>query len=175
MGLANTVAVYHVHDKPVPEDGNCTSASIHLDPTLRGELTPCNSTFPQTCQVGDLSGKYGKINTDPFEAIYHDEFASMNTDNNASVPDRSIVVHFANKTRITCVNFSVTNSSALNLTAAQYTTLAASGGPGGVQQTSTVPTTSSPPSAADANNGFAANTIIQTIAAAAMVAAFLSI
>ena len=52
-------AVYHIHAKPVPVDGNCTAAEAHLDPYARGEDPPCNSKQAATCQVGDLSGKYG--------------------------------------------------------------------------------------------------------------------
>ncbi|ORY66330.1 superoxide dismutase, partial [Pseudomassariella vexata] len=97
--------LYHIHEKKVPNDGNCTSTAAHLDPFVRGEMPTCESKFPQTCQVGDLSGKYGKITSDPFEATYHDEFSSLIAGNNASIVDRSFVVHFSNKTRISCANF----------------------------------------------------------------------
>ncbi|KAI0125775.1 superoxide dismutase [Xylariales sp. AK1849] len=106
--------LFHIHAETVPKDGNCTSTGAHLDPFLRGEDPVCDSTFPQTCQVGDLAGKYGKITSDPYEATFHDEFGSLNIGSNASVDDRSFVVHFANKTRITCANFvvvSATNST----------------------------------------------------------------
>ncbi|KAH8675871.1 superoxide dismutase [Xylariales sp. PMI_506] len=102
--------LYHVHTNVVPDDGNCTSTLAHLDPFVRGETPACNSTFPQSCQVGDLSGKYGKITSDPFEATFTDEFSSMNVGSNASIPDRSFVVHFANTTRITCANFVLSGS-----------------------------------------------------------------
>lgn len=59
--------VYHIHDAPVPADGNCTGTLAHLDPTQRGEQPPCDSTKPQTCQVGDLAGKHGKITSSPFQ------------------------------------------------------------------------------------------------------------
>jgi hypothetical protein len=54
--------VYHIHAYPVPSDGNCTGTLAHLDPYIRGESPPCDPTEPQTCQVGDLSGKHGTIN-----------------------------------------------------------------------------------------------------------------
>jgi hypothetical protein len=54
--------VYHIHVAPVPSDGNCTATLAHLDPFIRGEATPCQSNRPDTCQVGDLAGKHGKIN-----------------------------------------------------------------------------------------------------------------
>jgi hypothetical protein len=55
--------VYHIHDKAVPADGNCTGAGAHLDPYARGESPACDSNSKQTCQVGDLSGKYGNVTT----------------------------------------------------------------------------------------------------------------
>lgn len=50
---------FHLHDSPVPADGNCTKTLAHLDPYKRGQATPCDKANPQTCEVGDLSGKHG--------------------------------------------------------------------------------------------------------------------
>ncbi|KAI1811197.1 superoxide dismutase [Poronia punctata] len=99
--------IYHIHDEPVDAAGNCTNTKGHLDPFIRGEDPPCNSTYPWTCQVGDISGKYGKITSDPFTAQFHDDFTSMTENLGTYFLNRSIVVHFANKTRITCANFTV--------------------------------------------------------------------
>jgi hypothetical protein len=105
--------LYHIHQNKVPDNGNCTATLAHLDPFLRGEVTDCEPTYPkQTCQVGDNSGKYGKITSDPFTATYTDPYGSMVDGSNASIHDRSFVVHFANKTRITCANFVVVNATA---------------------------------------------------------------
>lgn len=60
--------LYHVHEKPVPEDGNCTATGAHLDPYGRGETPACDAKAPNTCQTGDLSGKHGKINGTSFSA-----------------------------------------------------------------------------------------------------------
>ncbi|KAK3937076.1 superoxide dismutase [Diplogelasinospora grovesii] len=97
--------LYHIHVDPVPSDGNCTATLAHLDPFIRGETPACNSSLPQTCQVGDLSGKYGKIDKDPFEVTYVDQFASTLEGIGAFFGNRSVVVHFANTTRITCASF----------------------------------------------------------------------
>jgi hypothetical protein len=97
--------VYHLHVAPVPESGNCTSTLGHLDPFIRGETTPCNPALPATCQVGDLSGKYGKIESDPFSVTFVDPFTSIEEGPGSFFGNRSFVVHFANKTRITCANF----------------------------------------------------------------------
>ncbi|KAI3337779.1 superoxide dismutase [Ustulina deusta] len=108
---------YHVHVDPVDVSGNCTNTLAHLDPFIRGEDPACNSTNPASCQVGDLSGKYGKITSDPFNAKFHDEFTAMNEGPGSYFLNRSIVVHFANKTRITCANFTVLRCSVDDATA----------------------------------------------------------
>lgn len=83
------------------------SKSVSLDPFIRGEDPACNSANPATCQVGDLSGKYGKITSDPFTAKFHDDFTAVSEGPGSYFLNRSVVVHFANKTRITCANFEV--------------------------------------------------------------------
>lgn len=96
--------LYHIHEEPAV-NGNCTSTLAHLDPYHRGETPACNASEPQTCQVGDLSGKYGKITSDPFVAEYFDLYTSLQPGSPAYFGNRSIVVHYANKTRLTCANF----------------------------------------------------------------------
>ncbi|CAD6503830.1 BgTH12-05575 [Blumeria graminis f. sp. triticale] len=98
---------YHLHVAPVPSDGNCTGTLGHLDPFIRGEELACNMSLPQTCQVGDLSGKHGKITSDPFKASYSEEFASTTTGLGSFFGNRSIVVHSSDKTRIACANFTL--------------------------------------------------------------------
>lgn len=97
-------AVYHIHET-IAWSGNCTAALAHLDPYDRGETPACDASKPETCQVGDLSGKHGKITSDPFVAEYIDLYASINYTDPAYVGNRSIVVHYANKTRLTCADF----------------------------------------------------------------------
>jgi len=103
--------LYHIHSAPVPADGNCTDTLAHLDPYIRGEIPPCNDTIPQTCQVGDLSGKHGMITSDPFTASYVDDFASTVDGIGAFFGNRSLTLHFGNTTRITCANFSMAATS----------------------------------------------------------------
>lgn len=105
----NSTYPYHIHDQPVPANGNCTATLAHLDPYSRGEDPPCDPSAPQTCQVGDLAGKHGRAmpmgSTGSFSASYSDAFVDANPGRGAFFGNRSIVVHFANKTRITCANF----------------------------------------------------------------------
>ncbi len=65
--LMREYVVYHIHDQPVPADGNCSRTLAHQDLTQRGEIPPCDPAQPQTCQHGDLSGKHGNITSDPFQ------------------------------------------------------------------------------------------------------------
>ncbi|KAF1985244.1 hypothetical protein K402DRAFT_422207 [Aulographum hederae CBS 113979] len=98
--------LYHIHDQPVPASGNCTQTLAHLDPTVRGETPVCDKARPETCQVGDLSGKYGDIPFLPgFNAEYTDPYVSLKPGIGAFIGNRSFVLHYANKTRIACANF----------------------------------------------------------------------
>jgi hypothetical protein len=58
--------------------------------------------------VGDLSGKHGEIPTDQdtWETSYVDLYAStVEAYGDGFFGNRSIVIHYPNKTRITCANF----------------------------------------------------------------------
>lgn len=93
-----------MHDKPVPEDGNCTATGAHLDPYERGQKPACNPLHRETCEVGDLSGKWGSFTGD-----IETQFADLWTSTKAGEPgffgNRSITLHTNNGTRITCANF----------------------------------------------------------------------
>ncbi|EFY84439.1 hypothetical protein J3459_009822 [Metarhizium acridum] len=97
--------LYHIHVNRVPADGNCTKTLAHLDPYGRGEDPPCDARAPQTCQVGDLSGKHGEPKIAPLKFYFVDPYVSLAEGTEAFLGNRSIVVHFANKTRIACANF----------------------------------------------------------------------
>lgn len=107
--VVNTYDVaYHLHVAPVPADGNCTVTLAHLDPFIRGENTSCNPFAPQTCQVGDLSGKFGEIRPEEdgtWETTYTDLYSSTLEGLGSFFGNRSIVFHYPNKTRISCANF----------------------------------------------------------------------
>lgn len=87
-------------------DGNCNNTQAHLDPYIRGETPPCDPGMPATCQVGDLSGKYGTINGTSANINYHDPYVSLQPGLGAFFGNRSFVIHFANTTRLACANFS---------------------------------------------------------------------
>ncbi|KAJ0142242.1 putative Respiratory burst oxidase [Fusarium oxysporum f. sp. albedinis] len=126
LSLNQTVAdfaiAYHIHVEPVPDNGNCTATLAHLDPFARGEEPPCDPEKPASCQVGDNSGKHGKITSDPFTADYIDYYASTKEGIGAYFGNRSFVLHYANKTRLTCANFVNLNPGVIdsNFTAPAY-------------------------------------------------------
>ncbi|KAI1399339.1 superoxide dismutase [Hypoxylon fuscum] len=154
--------IYHIHVAPVPEDGNCTSTLAHLDQYIRGEDPSCDSTRPQSCQQGDLSGKYGKINgSAPYTASFHDPYTSLTEGAGAYIANRSVVFHFANKTRISCANFSVLST---NSTPTTY--------PSGTGGSSATPTSS--PSIPVTAAAVALN-VVKNLAIAPIVAGFLAL
>ncbi|KAL7270617.1 Cell surface superoxide dismutase [Cu-Zn] 4 [Rhizina undulata] len=133
---------YHVHVGTVPSDGNCTATGGHLDPYDRGMATACDAAEPETCQVGDLSGKHGKIPeitgwsnystvNYPVVLSYNDAYLALNTADASFIGNRSIVIHNINDTRIACVNIveSTSSSNSSNSTSAktEASTGAASG------------------------------------------------
>jgi len=99
--------LYHVHTNPVPSDGNCTLTFGHLDPLNVTESITCDSSFPQYCQEGDLSGKHGLLNgttsgsldafgySDGYLRFYPADFSLLG---------RSVVIHSSNLTRLACGN-----------------------------------------------------------------------
>ncbi|BCS25911.1 putative cytosolic Cu/Zn superoxide dismutase [Aspergillus puulaauensis] len=99
---------YHIHASRVPDDGNCYLTGAHLDPHGRGQEPPCTITAPQTCEVGDLSGKHGPAWApagEEFRATYSDFFLANTPGDEAYYGDLSWVVHGSNGDRLTCGNF----------------------------------------------------------------------
>ncbi|KAL4791750.1 superoxide dismutase [Aspergillus venezuelensis] len=99
---------YHIHAKPVPEDGNCYLTGAHLDPYHRTQEPPCDIKAPNTCEVGDLSGKHGPAwapEGEVFHASYDDFFLSNTPGAPAYFGNLSWVVHAPDSSRLTCGNF----------------------------------------------------------------------
>lgn len=97
---------YEISDKPVPSDGNCTKIADQRDPTDQGQYQPCQSTEPDTCQIGDLAGKHGNITSTQFTASYLDLYLSTNPASPCYFGDKSVVIH-TSKTILTCANFTL--------------------------------------------------------------------
>lgn len=71
----------------------------------------CDPAFPSYCQIGDLSGKHGKLNGTDSGKIesfgYYDDYVRFYPRSH-SLLGRSIVLHADNKTRLACGN--ITNT-----------------------------------------------------------------
>lgn len=96
---------YHIHANPVNTD-TCEDAGGHFDPYYG--LSKCPLVGDDAaCQVGDLSGKHGWINTTCFQTEYFDPFLSLQAKNPAYVVGRSLVIHKADQSRFACANINV--------------------------------------------------------------------
>ncbi|KAK4193247.1 hypothetical protein QBC35DRAFT_543166 [Podospora australis] len=93
---------YHVHLRAVPESGNCTETLGHLDSYVRGDSPPCDASKPATCEVGDLSGKYGLVNGPTAQKEFNDQYTATNVIQLGYVGNRGIVFHDASGARIAC-------------------------------------------------------------------------
>ncbi|EAW07685.1 putative cytosolic Cu/Zn superoxide dismutase [Aspergillus clavatus NRRL 1] len=107
----NSSLEYYIHEDPVPSDGNCYRTGSPFDPYSRRASIPCNTTTPQACRIGDLSGKHGPIFTaadQGFEARYNDLYLSTEPGALAYFGNRSIVVHrVSDNARLSCANFTL--------------------------------------------------------------------
>lgn len=109
--------LYHVHEKPAPynEEG-CNATGGHLDP-YNGNP---NASSVDELEVGDLSGRHGKITKDDiepgivskytFNTEYVDQYISLNPDSPAFIGGKSITFHYANGSRCGCANITKVES-----------------------------------------------------------------
>lgn len=103
---------YHIHENPVPADGNCDLIGDHLNPYLAP--LDCDSQKDDSyCQVGDLSGKHGWIDTTCFETKYDDPYLSLNKNSKAYVVGRSVAFHLDDGTIFACAD--IQRASSLRL------------------------------------------------------------
>lgn len=122
---------YHIHERPVPADGNCTGTKMHLNPYGGNE----NATTPQGLEAGDLSGRHGKIQGTLLSTEYVDNYISLNPDSKTYFGDLSIVIHFANTSRITCSNLTEleSNGGGSNSTSSSEAGVSTANGAGNLQ------------------------------------------
>ncbi|KAJ8608600.1 hypothetical protein MRB53_039567 [Persea americana] len=113
---------YHIHLLPAPTSLDCGQTGDQLDPYNAGNAV-CDPSQPDKCQVGDLSGKHGNMTAASFSASYMDLYISTQPNTPAFIGNRSIVIQFANQTRITCANFTL--SSGASLSASPVSTIVA--------------------------------------------------
>ncbi|RAH68806.1 Cu,Zn superoxide dismutase-like protein, partial [Aspergillus aculeatinus CBS 121060] len=99
--------LYHIHYQPMPESGDCKGTAGLLNP-YNAQEDPCNAAEPQTCGVGDLSGKHGFLIADDYgtvAAVYEDKYLSNQPDSVAYFGNRSVTIHADDGGRYNCGNF----------------------------------------------------------------------
>jgi hypothetical protein len=121
---------WHIHEKRIPNSGDCMAAGGHWDPTFgcgmksqyAGEKGLCKhisdyTKRPQvqtcepdeditTCEMGDLSGKIGDLKLVTGTQYFKDPYLSGN---DAVLKELSLMfhVHCAGTTKMACANFKV--------------------------------------------------------------------
>ncbi|KAK4177752.1 superoxide dismutase [Triangularia setosa] len=95
---------YHIHVRAVPENGTCADTGLHLDSYVRGQEPPCEASLPATCEVGDLSGKYGKVAGGRIHKEFHDPYTATNIIQLGYIGNRAIVFHDKSSARVACAS-----------------------------------------------------------------------
>ncbi|RKP27361.1 superoxide dismutase, partial [Syncephalis pseudoplumigaleata] len=107
-GMAAGEYAYHIHEKPVPASGDCMATGGHFDPHGKKGAT-CTKSSLDRCEVGDLSGKFGKLKVTGKERNQEVRFVHKDPtiefrNGPTGILGRSIVVHNAAGDRIACGN-----------------------------------------------------------------------
>lgn len=102
--------MYHVHQLPVPADGNCLGTLEHLNP-YNGSVSATEWALKE---AGDLSGKHGAVSGNSINTTYVEPYLSSNPSDPAFFGNLSIVFHLADKTRIACANITKVESKLQN-------------------------------------------------------------
>ncbi|ONH69769.1 Cell surface superoxide dismutase [Cu-Zn] 6 [Cyberlindnera fabianii] len=92
---------YHIHEKPVGADKSCAATGAHFNPF--GASADCEALGDDAlCEIGDLSGKHGLINTTCFELFYYDPYLSLDPSSPQYIGNRAINIHLENGARLAC-------------------------------------------------------------------------
>lgn len=111
---------YHIHENSVDADG-CDSVGDDFNPYNAVTDVPCDGLKDNSyCEVGDLSGKHGWINSTCFETHYVDPYLSLNKKSRAYIIGRSISFHFSNGTKFACANIERITEDKLNELDAEF-------------------------------------------------------
>lgn len=101
---------YHIHENPVGHKGNCEAAGTHFNPY--NAPADCDSFEDDSyCQVGDLSGKHGWIDTTCFESSYYDPYLSLKEGDTSYIVGKSVVLHYPNLKKIACADIRISDET----------------------------------------------------------------
>ena len=113
MGLnqsQNDQYPWHIHQYPFTngQESPCSYSSVggHYDPFKANEnsnyISDCQPQNKSLCEVGDLSGKFGKLNSSVTSFSFPDSDLSLH--GQYSIIGRSVVLHYSNGSRYVCAN-----------------------------------------------------------------------
>lgn len=108
---------YHIHENSIPYStpdifNACESVGLHFNPykaPLAKDVDCDTFENDAKCQVGDLSGKHGVINTTCYETYYYDPYISLNPKNSAFIGGKSLVIHIGDSVKLACANIVLSN------------------------------------------------------------------
>jgi len=106
-GLGQGQSSYHVHARAIHSDDTpCSAQSVggHFDPTRQGTACTTNGDWSK-CEVGDLSGRHGKLagaGSATVTVEVSDEQITLSGAN--SIVGKSIVIHDATGARVACAD-----------------------------------------------------------------------
>ncbi|KAF6006174.1 hypothetical protein HII13_005295 [Brettanomyces bruxellensis] len=103
--LADPAPVIEDNPENVRYKADIDTGDVHGIVEVYTAKTTCGEQDDAYCQVGDLSGKHGFINTTCFQLKYYDPYLSLNPDDTSFIGDRSVVVHYNDMSKMACGNF----------------------------------------------------------------------
>lgn len=109
-GLPAGLHPYHIHEHGVV-GGDCASALEHFNPTNIPSTTHCDRIHPKkTCQMGDLSAKYGPLSEGKIKLAFYEPFLKFSPQK-MSIIGKSVVIHSPDLKRIACGNIESASAS----------------------------------------------------------------
>jgi hypothetical protein len=97
---------YHIHEMPLAKsDSRCEETGDLFNPFNSQES--CDSLESDVlCEVGDLSGKHGLIDTTSFEGFYYDPYLSLDPESPQFIGNKALNIHLVEKNdeRLACAN-----------------------------------------------------------------------
>lgn len=98
---------YHIHEGSlIQSNSKCEETGDHFNP-LNAPKDDCDSLIDDSyCQIGDLSGKHGLINTTCFETFYYDPYLSLDPNHPQYIGNKALNIHLLDKNneRLACAN-----------------------------------------------------------------------
>ncbi|AET41129.1 uncharacterized protein Ecym_7291 [Eremothecium cymbalariae DBVPG len=96
---------YHIHEKALEsaDDCVCYATGEELNP-FNGISSCADVQDKSLCKVGDLSGKYGFINSNLYQAKYLDPYLGLYGASPSFIGDRSIAIHKSDGSRVACAD-----------------------------------------------------------------------